>query len=105
MPKGKAPGLSKISNEMLQHLGPNASDFLYDLICTCLETGKIPKKWRSAVSSKVIGRVFFNSQFHSCGFGIGYITAERHFFCILPVFRHVQITSYNESDALGSKCK
>src|SRR5438034_8924599 len=49
MPKGKAPGLSKISNEMLHNLGPNASDFLYELICTCLETGKIPTKWRSAV--------------------------------------------------------
>src|SRR6266498_1038725 len=48
-PKGKAPGPSKISNEMLQHLGTRTSEFLYDLICLCIETGEILKKWRLAV--------------------------------------------------------
>src|SRR6266498_74468 len=42
-PKGKAPSPSKISNEMLQHLGTRTSEFLYELICMCIKLVKFQR--------------------------------------------------------------
>ena len=49
MPKGKAPGPSKISYEMLAKLGPTSSSLLYQLVCLILQHGDIPDAWRQAI--------------------------------------------------------
>src|SRR5438045_145059 len=49
MPKDKAAGPSKITYEMIQHLGPVAMSELLDLMNKCLEIGDIPSGWREAL--------------------------------------------------------
>ena len=48
LPLGKATGPSKISNEMLKHLGPSALNKLWILISHCITNGDFPDQWKEA---------------------------------------------------------
>jgi hypothetical protein len=48
LPNEKAPGPSKISNEMLKHLGPITRKALWYIICGCLNTSLLPHRWNHA---------------------------------------------------------
>jgi len=45
---GKAPGPSKIHNEMLKHLGPLAKKLFWHIICGCLKISSLPNRWNLA---------------------------------------------------------
>src|SRR6266496_619717 len=49
MPKDKAAGPSKISYELMQHLGPLAIEQSLQLVNDCLLVGNIPSGWREAL--------------------------------------------------------
>src|SRR3954451_4460243 len=44
LPNGKAAGPSKISNEMLKHLGPQTKKFLWYIICGCLQISSVSNR-------------------------------------------------------------
>ena len=44
LPNGKAPGPSKVSNEMLKHLGPLTKKLLWYIICGCLNISSLPHR-------------------------------------------------------------
>ena len=44
----KAPGPSKISNEMLQNLGPHMKKIFWIFICNCITTTILPDAWNIA---------------------------------------------------------
>ena len=48
LPKNKASGPSQITNEMLQHLGPEMSKVLWKFICACIQMNDIPQAWKKA---------------------------------------------------------
>ena len=48
LPNEKAPGPSKLSNEILKHLGLTAKKCLWYIICGCLKTASIPTRWNLA---------------------------------------------------------
>src|ERR1051325_8528817 len=48
LPKQKAAGPSKITNEMLQHLGSTLSKHLWQFVCACLRLNDAPSAWKSA---------------------------------------------------------
>jgi hypothetical protein len=48
LPNGKAPGPSKVSNEMLKHLGPITKKLLWYIICGCLALSSVPHRWNHA---------------------------------------------------------
>ncbi|CAJ0827291.1 5476_t:CDS:2, partial [Entrophospora sp. SA101] len=48
LPNNKATGPSKISNEMIKHLGKNFGRCLWKLISACFEMNEIPNQWRIA---------------------------------------------------------
>ena len=48
LPLNKATGPSKISNEMLKHLGPSAFNKLWILISHCIVSGDFPDQWKEA---------------------------------------------------------
>src|SRR5438034_3664927 len=49
MPKDKAAGPSKLTYELLQHLGPSALEQTLQLANDCLVAGNIPSGWREAL--------------------------------------------------------
>ena len=49
LPNDKAAGLSKISNEMLKHVGPKMKKVIKRLIEICLSLNDIPQEWREAM--------------------------------------------------------
>ena len=48
LPKSKAAGTTKITNEMLQHLGSDANEILWKFVSACLRLNQIPNAWRKA---------------------------------------------------------
>ncbi|PVD27012.1 hypothetical protein C0Q70_12162 [Pomacea canaliculata] len=44
----KSPGPDKVTNEMLQHLGPRAKTKLLDLFNNSWNSGHVPQIWREA---------------------------------------------------------
>ena len=42
LPKHKAASITKITNEMLQHLGDTAMDILWKYVSACLRLNQIP---------------------------------------------------------------
>ena len=48
LPDHKAPGPSKITNEMLKKLGPKMNRFLYTIICACFISSFTPLQWNLA---------------------------------------------------------
>jgi len=48
LPNDKAPGPSKVSNEMLKHLGPKMNKVFWMLACACLTLSCIPDRWNLA---------------------------------------------------------
>jgi len=48
LPNDKAPGPSKISNELLKKMGPLANKLLYKIICACFLSGVTPAQWNIA---------------------------------------------------------
>ncbi len=48
LPNEKAPGPSKISNEMLKHLGPFTFKCFWIIICRCLSLNLAPSRWNLA---------------------------------------------------------
>src|ERR1044071_2020837 len=48
LPNHKATGPSKISNDMLKHLGPSAMNKLWIIISCCINTGDFPDQWKEA---------------------------------------------------------
>jgi hypothetical protein len=48
LPSNKAMGPSKISNEMLKHLGPTAFNKLWILISHCITKSDFPDQWKEA---------------------------------------------------------
>jgi hypothetical protein len=48
LPDGKAPGPSKVSNEMLKHLGDTSRRILWYIICGCLRLSSLPHRWNHA---------------------------------------------------------
>jgi hypothetical protein len=48
LPNHKATGPSKISNDMLKHLGPSAMNKLWIMISCCINTGDFPDQWKEA---------------------------------------------------------
>ena len=48
LPNGKACGPSKISNEMLKHLGPCTSKTFWTFVCACLNLSLTPDAWNLA---------------------------------------------------------
>ena len=48
LPNGKATGPSKVSNEMLKHLGPTTKKLFWYIICGCLQLSSIPHRWNYA---------------------------------------------------------
>jgi hypothetical protein len=48
LPNDKASGPSKISNELLKHLGPAISKAFWIFICGCLKLSLAPNAWNSA---------------------------------------------------------
>ena len=49
LPNDKAPGLSKISNELLKHMSEKMKELTRKLVNLCLEIGDIPEEWRHAL--------------------------------------------------------
>src|ERR1043165_3804507 len=48
LPNYKATGPSKISNDMLKHLGPSAMNKLWIMISYCITTEDFPDQWKEA---------------------------------------------------------
>jgi exonuclease III/ribonuclease HI len=48
LPSDKAAGPSKITNEMLKHLGDKMNSVLWKFVCACFKLNDIPKEWKKA---------------------------------------------------------
>ena len=48
LPKNKAAGPSHITNEMLQHLGPEMNKVMWKFVKACIRLNDIPQQWKKA---------------------------------------------------------